>query len=153
MKILKLTICFVLFSIISATSQSTIKGMVTDENGPLGFVNMVLHALPDSNTITVVATDIEGRYEITAIEDGNYYLEALMLSYEDLKSESFELKNEEITLNMNMVEETNMLNTVEITAKVPLMEQKADRLVVNVAKSLNSIKLQKQPKLYYVTKL
>ena len=139
MKTLKLTFFFTILCTLSSMAQSTIKGTITDANGPLGFVNVVLHSLPDSNTITVVASEMNGSYEIEGIQSGEYYLEALMLSYEDLKSESFALKDEEVSINMNMIEETNMLGTVEITAKVPLMEQKADRLVVNVAKSLTSV--------------
>ncbi len=139
MKSIRLTLLFTLFATICGFSQSTINGVITDDNGPLGFVNVILHSLPDSNTITVVATEVDGSYKMEGIANGEYYLEALMLSYEDLKSEAFSLNDEEISLDMNMVEESNMLKTVEITARVPLMEQKADRLVVNVAKSLTSV--------------
>jgi len=139
MKNFLLSTLFVLTSYASIIAQSSISGVISDGSEPIGFVNVVLHALPDSNTISVESTDMEGKYKFDDLEDGDYYLEALMLSYEDLKSESFSLKSESIELDMTMVEETNMLNTVEITAKVPLMEQKADKLVVNVARSLTSV--------------
>ena len=105
MKTLKLTIYFVFIFSLNAFAQNTIKGLVTDANGPIGFVNVVLHSLPDSNTVTVVSTDLDGKYVIENIENGDYFLEALMLSYKDLKSESFKLSNETISLNMNMVEQ------------------------------------------------
>ncbi|MDF1694213.1 MAG: outer membrane beta-barrel protein [Saprospiraceae bacterium] len=139
MKTIQLTALLSISIICQCICQSTISGTITDENGPLGYVNVVLHSLPDSNTVTVIATDANGTYQMEAIQNGSYYLEALMLSYVDLISESFQLENESIILDMNMVEETNLLNTVEITARVPLLEQKADRLVVNVAKSLTSV--------------
>lgn len=139
MKTFKLTFFLMVLLSVNGLSQSTINGKITDDKSPLGFVNVVLHSLPDSNIVTVVATDMDGTFTLNEIEDGNYYLETLMLSYQDLLSESFELKQEEISIEMTMVEETNLLNTVEITARQPLMEQKADRLVVNVAKSLTSV--------------
>jgi len=134
-----LTTMIFLGSLVSLYSQSMITGNVSDANGPLGFVNVVLHTLPDSNIVSVQSTDMDGHYKFENVTDGKYYLEGLMLSYEDLKSESFDLSNENIELDMVMIEETNMLSTVEITAKVPLMEQRADKLVINVAKSLTSV--------------
>ena len=139
MKTLLPALIFTFLFSVTGISQSSINGLISDGNGPLGFVNVVLHSLPDSNTIAVVASEPDGTYMIQVESNGTYYLEALMLSYQDLKSEAFNLLDEEVTLNMNMIEETNLLNTVEITARVPLMEQKADRLVVNVAKSLTSV--------------
>lgn len=134
-----LLLLFTIAAAINLDAQSTINGKITDSNGPLGYVNVVLHALPDSNTVSVQSSDNEGQFSFPNVESGSYYLEALMLSYEDLKSESFEIENEEIALEMNMIEESNMLGTVEITAKVPLMEQRADKLVINVAKSLTAV--------------
>ncbi|MFT6335989.1 MAG: ferric enterobactin receptor [Saprospiraceae bacterium] len=125
--------------IINTNAQSSIKGKVSDANSPLGFVNVVLQALPDSNIVTVRSTNIDGKYAFDNLENGNYFLAGLMLSYEDLKSESFELKDETIELDMVMIEKTNIFGTVEITAKVPLMEQRADKLVINVARSLTSV--------------
>jgi len=124
-------------SIINA--QSKISGNISDANGSLGFVNLVLHALPDSNIITVQSTDLDGNYSFNNLVNGSYFLKGLMLSYEDLKSESFTLVDESIELDMVMIEKSNMLGTVEITAKVPLMEQRADKLVINVARSLTSV--------------
>lgn len=139
MKNLLLTATFLLSILFNANSQSSISGVVSDASGPLGFVNVVLHALPDSNIVTVQSSDTDGKYKFDNIESGNYYLEGLMLSYEDLKSDPFELNDEIVELDMVMIEQSNMLGTVEITAKVPLMEQKADKLVINVARSLTSV--------------
>lgn len=131
---------FFLVAIITAVkAQSVITGNISDSDGPIGFVNVVLHELPDSNIVTVSSSDIDGVYKFDGITSGLYYLEGLMLSYENLISESFQLEDETIELDMVMVEESNMLSTVEITAKVPLMEQRADKLIINVAKSLTSV--------------
>ena len=139
MKCLLSTIILFLGIIINVNAQSIINGNIADTHSPLGFVNVVLHALPDSSIVTVQTTDVAGNYAFNNLENGSYYLEGLMLSYENLRSESFELKDEEIELDMVMIEKTNMLGTVEITAKVPLMEQRADKLIINVAKSLTSV--------------
>ena len=139
MKNLLITISLSWIAFSTVMAQSSINGQISDSDGPLGFVNVVLHALPDSNTVTVTSTDMNGNYQLKNVENGNYYLEGLMLSYVDMKSEPFELNSESIELNMIMIEETNMLGTVEITAKVPLMEQRADKLVINVARSLTSV--------------
>ena len=137
----KLLLAFLCVSgwITTTSAQSKISGSVTDSNGPLAFVNVVLHSLPDSTTVSVESTDLDGNYTFTKVEDGEYYLESLMLSYQDILTESFALVSEEVNVDISMIEETNMLSTVEITGKVPLMEQRADKLVVNVARSLTSV--------------
>ena len=139
MKTLFCSTVFTLLSLLNINAQSTIKGNVSDANGPLGFVNVVLHNLPDSSIISVESSDIDGNFTFQNIDSGKYYLESLMLSYQDLLSEAFDIDNEVIQVNLTMIEETNVLDAVEITAKVPLMEQKADKLVVNVARSLTSV--------------
>jgi len=126
-------------SIVATHAQSNIAGTVTDGNGPLAFVNVVLHSLPDSTIVSVESTDIDGNYSFTKVENGQYYLEGLMLSYQDILTEAFALASEKVVVDISMIEEANMLSTVEITAKVPLMEQRADKLVVNVARSLTSV--------------
>ena len=139
MKNLLHTLILLLGISFNMNAQSSISGLISDASGALGFVNVVLHALPDSNIITVQSSGLDGKYSFLDLENGSYFLEGLMLSYEDLKSESFVLNNETIELDMIMLEKTNMLGTVEITAKVPLMEQRADKLVINVARSLTSV--------------
>lgn len=139
MKNLLHTLILLLGISFNMNAQSSISGLISDASGALGFVNVVLHALPDSNIITVQSSDLNGKYSFVDLENGSYFIEGLMLSYEDLKSESFMLTDESIELDMVMIEKSNMLGTVEITAKVPLMEQRADKLVINVARSLTSV--------------
>ena len=137
MKTTIFTLAF-LFSLQFAIGQNTVTGIVYEGTTPLEFANVVLYTLPDSTLIKGETTNQQGKFKIENIADGKYYLKALMLGYEDKNSESFELNpsnlSKEITIRIKT--EENILDEVEVVAKVPLLEQRADRMVVNVAKSL-----------------
>ncbi len=118
--------------------QNSVSGTVYEGTTPLEFANVVLYSLPDSTLIKGETTDNNGQFKIEKIKDGSYFLKVLMLGYNDKNSLSFELNasnpSHEIRLEINA--EENVLDEIEVVAKVPLLEQRADRMVVNVAKSL-----------------
>lgn len=133
---------FFLFSISSLSAQYQIQGQLTDADGQIiEFANIVLYQAEGDKLIKGVTTDVDGKFAIIDISEGNYYLKALMLGYNDFKSENFQLNADQpdFSISPKLEEEANTLNEVEVVAKVPLLEQRADRMVVNVAKSLTAV--------------
>ena len=127
-----------LCSIPLAYCQNTVTGTVFEGTTPLEFANVVLYTLPDSTLVKGETTNETGQFKIDNIKDGNYFLKVLMLGYEDKNSEKFELtpSNSSQNISIQINSEENILDEIEVVAKVPLLEQRADRMVVNVAKSL-----------------
>lgn len=114
--------------------SESIFGKVSDTQGEaVAFANAVLYQLPDSSFVAAQSTDDAGTFSFQDIKDGQYYLLIAMLSYEDYYSGPLALPTD-APLNLDIVlkEESAMLDAVEIVGRVPTMEQRADKLVVNL---------------------
>lgn len=140
MKTLLLT--FLVCCTFSLSAQYTASGNLKNDQGEIvEFANIVLYEVTGDKLVKGVTTDVDGNFKMEKIKSGNYYLKAMMLGYTDFQSEAFTLGENKTSHSLNMVltSEAQMLDAVEVVAKVPLLEQRADRLVVNVAKSLTSV--------------
>lgn len=139
-----LAIFLILFTstIYQLDAQYQVTGRIKDaSNAGLEFANVILLELPDSNIVTVVTSDIDGTFKFENLKAGKYMLRGMLLGYKDCNSESFNLglEKEKATIDFVMEGEAQMLQTIEVKAKVPVLEQRADRLVVNVAQSLTGL--------------
>lgn len=134
----------ILFVIISlshlASAQNTITGTVTnDDNAAIFFATVALYNSTDSTLVSAESTNENGNYIIKNVTDGNYYLTASMLSFQDFTIRNIDINsNKTINHNFRLTTDANLLSTVEIKAKVPLMEQRADKLIVNVADNITN---------------
>ncbi len=126
----------------SLSAQYTASGNLKNDQGEIvEFANIVLYEVTRDKLVKGVTTDVDGNFKMEKIKPGNYYLKAMMLGYTDFQSDAFTLDENKTSHSLNMVlaAEAQTLDAVEVVAKVPLLEQRADRLVVNVAKSLTSV--------------
>jgi Outer membrane protein beta-barrel family/Carboxypeptidase regulatory-like domain len=126
------------FCTISATAQVTVKGIITDQTGAaLPFASVALIKSADSSLVTGAVTKEDGSYAIPNIAVGDYRILAAFLGYPSVYSDLFTLAagNTTATVEIKMNNEGKLLKEAVITAQRPLFEQKADRLVVNVANS------------------
>lgn len=125
-------------SFVHIYSQMTIKGIVKDENKlPISFATAALISAADSTLVKGSLTDETGSYIIENIAPGVYKVMASYLGYDNVFSDAFELKSENrgATIDINFLQKGVVLDAAVITAKRPFLEQKSDRLVVNVANS------------------
>ncbi|MFT6706362.1 MAG: ferric enterobactin receptor [Flavobacteriales bacterium] len=143
--IMKLQFFFFLFCLVTSTTllaQNTINGQITDNNNKgIYFATIALYHATDSTVIQSGSTDKNGRFSLSDdIPDGNYYLKANMLGYTAAQIQSLEFpKEHNKSVSLQLEEDATMLSTIEVTAKVPLLEQRSDRLVVNVENNLSSM--------------
>jgi len=128
----QLYVSLLLFCSTQMVAQNTISGTVTDEQGKsIFFATIALYSAVDSSLIKAESTDDDGRYTLSGINDGNYYLTATMLSYADQTKNDITVpvvSSQDFVLSPD----ANLLTTIEIKDKAPLLEQKADKLIVNV---------------------
>ncbi len=131
-----LTLLFLVVSFVFSYAQTTdIKGVVIDEkrNG-VDLAMVALQRKSDSTFVKAQYTDVDGSYKLAKIEAGEYFLQVTLLGYEPhQQSLSVATDNNPtivppITLNVS----TSQLDEVTVTAKVPYIERKIDRTVVNV---------------------
>lgn len=124
-------------STLIANAQVTLSGKITDEkNEPLPFVSVALIAAKDSHLVKGTLTDDNGIFSMTASE-GTYRILATSVGFDKNFSDVFTLKAESktATVDFTMKTASKMLGEAVVTASRPMFEQKADRLIVNVANS------------------
>lgn len=133
------TITFLLLFVICGIQAQTISGTVNNDGQPLEFVNVILLSLPDSSIVNVSTTEVDGRYQLKKVKNGNYILQATLLSYKDTYSAPFTIENNSIVKDFELLEDSEVLATVEIKARKKLLEQTADKLIVNIADNITSL--------------
>ncbi|MBK8701386.1 MAG: TonB-dependent receptor [Saprospiraceae bacterium] len=138
MNIKTLSLFSLLFMAPLLHSQAVVKGTVKDETGsPISFASVSLHAAADSALIQGSLSDDVGAFLLVEITQGKYVLICSFVGKETQVSLPFEIREKDKTATIDFVMQTSQLVLQEavITAKRPFLEQKADRLVVNVANS------------------
>ena len=129
--LLPLILQFVLLSIANAQTSVTVSGIVKGQNNkaPLPFVNVVLKAEKDSTFVGGTFTNEEGRFSLSKIKPGNYYLEVSYIGYTTKKQPLFigSLTNYLDLNTIELTEQFTSLNEVVITAKTDEISEQMDK--------------------------
>lgn len=120
-------------------AQSNIRGTVIDTQDKLiSHASVLLLNAKDSVLQKGLIAGDNGEFLFEKISDGKYLLQISSTGYEDLlRPISLEGKNLELG-SIQLKPSTVELKDVKVTARKPLFEQKADRMVVNVRSSITS---------------
>lgn len=103
---------------------------------PVSFASVSLHCLADSSIIKSTLSAENGTFSFTAIPAGSYYVCASAVGYRNSCSAKFRYMGGVFEVTTLTLEKDNrQLQEVVIKGKKQLLEQHADRLVVNVSKS------------------
>mgnify|MGYP000060584845 CR=1 FL=1 len=132
----------ILFIQIQASSQSAIKGIIKSVNGqPLSHTSIQLYTKSSNQPVKSTESLQDGTYHIEGIEPGQYYLQFSLVGFETQKTASFPLL-QNVTVKdagiQYLKQNSKQLADVIIVSKKSLVEQKTDRLVINVAGSITS---------------
>ncbi|MBQ0015982.1 MAG: outer membrane beta-barrel protein [Bacteroidales bacterium] len=101
---------------------------------PISFATIALLG-EDSTIINGTTTDIKGQFTINAPKNGKYLI---AVSYVGYTKNIIPIVANATTINVGTITiepDATTLNTVQVTAKTPLIEQKADKLVMNISQS------------------
>jgi hypothetical protein len=118
-----------------AQGSFTVKGTVANAatQQPMDYVSVVLLQLPDSLVVSSEMTDAKGVYTFAQVKPGTYTVKALMVGFVPAKSMAFEVKQQQVQVPaLHLQEKANALQEVVVKGQKPLLEQEADRLVMNV---------------------
>ncbi|WP_258012182.1 TonB-dependent receptor [Flavobacterium psychrophilum] len=135
------------FSISNAQTSVTVSGLIKDKNtqSVLSFVNVVLKTEKDSTFVSGTVTNEEGRFSLSKIKSGNYYLEVSYIGYKTSKKSLFvgtlteylDIKNIEIEEKLTSLQEVLVTGkTAEINEK---MDKKTFSLKDNISQSGGSV--------------
>ena len=138
---MKSLLLIIILSTLSITVLAqSITGKVTDiENEGIFYATATLYSLQDSTIVKAESTDANGLFEIKNVSDGHYYMIVSMLGYKDYQISDITIPSEKPTFyDIDMETDAALLSTIEIKEKMPLLEQKADKLIVNVADNITN---------------
>ena len=131
-----LSIFFCLLMVRSYTQK--ISGVIRDESGaPVPASTAFLYKSADSALVKMSASNNAGAYEFIAIKPGNYFVKISNVGFKTRYSQKFsyngnDLKVPEIILSKNIARLTN----IEVAAKKPVIEVKADKIIFNVENNI-----------------
>lgn len=142
----KLSILIFLFLALSRpasaqTKSGNISGAIQFANaGIVGATISVLRA-KDSSLAKMSISDKTGAFEIEHVTNGQYLLKITAIGYAPFISKSFILSADNSNVNIQTIElikTSKELQAVRVTAARPLIENKIDKLVVNVEAAISS---------------
>ncbi len=131
-----------LFIYVTPQAQSTIHGSVMFHGHiPAVSASVLLLQAKDSLLVKALVCNKMGTYSFNNVADGNYVIVTNHVGYKQANSAVLTINktNSDIAVpDIMMTEEPASLKEVTVKAKKPLLEQKIDRLVINVENSITS---------------
>jgi Outer membrane protein beta-barrel family/CarboxypepD_reg-like domain len=121
-----------------AFSQHKISGKITDGQKGLPSVTVVLISPSDSSIVKGEIADAEGSFVMEGVGRGSFQLKVSMIGYYGHTS-VIEVGNEDLVLSdIVLVEAATELDEVVVRAEKTVLEQRSDRLVLNIQSSITS---------------
>ena len=128
------------FFLSANVNAQKVTGIVKDEQGKgVDKSTASLLRARDSSVIKLAVTNAEGRFSFQA-EPGNYLVSTSYVGHGTVYSKVFELSGSgDIDLGtITMVKAAAGLTEVTVTSKKPLVEVKADKMILNVEGTINA---------------
>ncbi len=129
-----------LFS-FSRQPNEVITGKVNDNNGkPYKAATVVLHKAKDSSLVKTDITDVEGKFGFANIKPGAYFVTVTSVGFNKAASAIFNYADGK-TVNVPALvlqPASKELKGVLVNGKKPLIEVKADKVILNVEASINA---------------
>jgi iron complex outermembrane receptor protein len=133
--ILLLTIIFTTTFAVNAQ----ITGVVKDAEGtPVNGATITLLKATDSSVVKLAVSKETGAYSFINLKEGNYRLAVTHVAHKPMVTAPFSFLNEELKKDLQMVKLSAALKDVSVTAKKPMVEVKADKMIVNVEGTINA---------------
>jgi hypothetical protein len=113
--------------------------MVLENSKPLSLVNLTLLKAKDSAINKTAISDEKGNYRIENVEPGSYILKASRVGYQlqFLSAITINTGSNDLQLPvLSLLPAEGQLREVSVTGKRPFIEQKIDRMIVNVANTI-----------------
>ena len=126
----------------SSMAQRKIQGIVTDGKGnPLANANVLLLNAKDSSLVKGLISSQSGKYAFDNEHTGKFLITSTFTGYVQVFSPVFTISNTNESVEISTIilsENSTQLKAVTIAVKKPLLEQKIDRLIINVENSITS---------------
>jgi iron complex outermembrane recepter protein len=141
---LLLTAALILTSLFGVKAQSTSKitGTVKDVNGnSIIAATIALHQAKDSQLVKTAVTNNTGMYELLNIKPGSYFITVAAMGMQKAASAVFAVAENGGTNAPAIIVKpaVKSLEGVTVTSQKPMVEVKADKMVMNVEGTINAV--------------
>ncbi|HYC27530.1 MAG TPA: TonB-dependent receptor, partial [Chitinophagaceae bacterium] len=119
--------------------NAQVSGLVKDEDGkPVKGATISL--LKDSSIIKYAVSGADGLYNFTGIKEGNYRIKTSFVGHKPSISAPFSYTGADITMPATVLAKVEgSMKEVVVTATKPLVEVKADKMILNVEGTINAV--------------
>ena len=128
---------------MAQTNETRVSGSAVDtKNVQIEQATISLIRSEDSSIIKIAVSDKDGKFSFTGIPFGSYLITISAVSFVTTNSTVFMLSENKITVNLGTLilqELPKNLSAVVVTSSKPLIEQKIDRMVINVDASVTNV--------------
>jgi iron complex outermembrane recepter protein len=141
MRFLSLFLLALIFHILPLQAQQ-VSGIAKDEQGkPLAGSSIALKRTRDSSVVKLSISDSTGKYEFDGIPSGDYFVNISHVGYGPMNSDVFKTDGKGLTLIPvhTLSKASEGLKEAVVSSHKPLVEVKADRIILNVEGSVNAI--------------
>jgi iron complex outermembrane receptor protein len=127
--------------LVFSSLKSQITGLVKDEQGtPVKGATISLIRASDSGLVKLAASNTDGSFNLSAINNGDYRVKATLVGHKAGYSSPFNIAGGPITLpTLVMTKFAADMKEVVVTASRPLIEVKADKTILNVEGTINAV--------------
>lgn len=135
MKKIQLIVFLLFMSGMAVNAQSRITGQVEDESGkPVAAATITLRQAADSSMVKIEMTAADGRFSLDSLKAGEYFLTITSVGFQASNSSIVSLAGTSpVQLSaFRLQPEAKAMSGVTVTAKKPMVEMKAGKMVVNV---------------------
>lgn len=125
----------------SAVSAQKISGVVKDQQGKtLDKTTVSLLRSKDSSVVKLSVTDNDGKFSFDATA-GKYMIRASHVAYDPVYSQPIEVAGAgDVSVGeLSLAKKEKALQGVTVTTQKPMIEVKADKMIVNVEGTMNSV--------------
>lgn len=125
------------------TYTGKVTGIVIDGNTKtIESATITLLKINDSSIVKMSYADKSGKYEFDAVPEGKYLVSISAVGHSKGFSEAFEVSSVSrlvVVKTIELIPQPKSLGAVVVTSKKPLIEQKIDRMVINVEAAVSNV--------------
>jgi iron complex outermembrane recepter protein len=132
-----LFICLLFFTLQSFSQIVTFK-VLDQSSKPLEFAAATMYDAKDSSFIKGEISDIDGRVNFSDLKSGQYFISISFIGFENGNIAPFTYEGKTIDLGpMTLAAATQVIKEVTVSAKKPVLEIRADKMVLNPEASIS----------------
>jgi len=125
------------------SGKGSISGIIIDGDSkkPMEYANAVVFKLPDSTMVTGTVSDVNGKFSLSNLPYGNYYLVLNFIGYKKQKHEGIVISDKNANYNVGEIVLSvisNTLDNVVVNAERNQIDFKIDKKVINVSQMPNA---------------